>query len=851
MRTAKHVAVGLFSVLCIAILGACKDHSEPSGFISQLPSGERVWLGPEFWANRWQDWTVSDQKIFCNHTGPNRNVSQLTHNLLDEEGAFSTSVNIEILDTDHCDTCWVGMRLGAEGRFGDYRDNAVYGQGYDFGVTMAGELKMGLNRLPLRGLDVTNRLKLTATSKRRGVLTVEISQGALAIKHHVKTDIKSGNFALVSHFGDKQRFGPTASFDTWEISGTRVGKKEAQKYGPLLFAQHTISKGILKMTAQLPIMGDQDGKVVHLQTKNEKDWQIIGTSVIDPLSKTANFKIGEWDDTRDHPYRLIYDFQRQGEQMAQDIFEGTIRRDPKGEGSLKMAAFTGNNDLGFPNTDLITNVTKHDPDFLFFSGDQIYEAVGGYGVQCAPLSKAAIDYLRKWAIFGWTFRDLMRDRPCVTIPDDHDVYHGNLWGAGGVATPSDLQGSEAQDQGGYKMPATWVNMVQRTQTSHLPDPYDPTPAEQNIGVYYTDLNYGGVSFAIIEDRKFKSAPTKLLPEARVWNGWAQNKNFDMAHDGDPDNAVLLGMRQEQFLSDWAHDWSGKAWMKVLLSQTIFANVATLPAAEMDDQNVPKLRILNIDEYAEGDRIVQDMDSNGWPHTPRNNALRIIRKSFAIHIAGDQHLGSTIQYGVDEYGDAPYALCVPSVSNVWPRRWYPPLPGGRHQSDLPKYTGDYEDGFGNKITVFAVSNPTFTGREPSNLYDRATGYGIIEFSKDTREITVANWARDTDPLPSDSKPYPGWPIIINQLDNYGRRPFVVLANCLVKGMAEPVYQLANKTTGELIYTIRPQTSDFSPWVFDIGSYTIRIGDPDIDRWKEFELEVTSEAHQPKTLRVDFR
>ena len=46
-------------------------------------------------------------------------------------------------------------------------------------------------------------------------------------------------------------------------------------------------------------------------------------------------------------------------------------------------------------------------------------------------------------------------------------------------------------------------MVERAQTSHLPDPYDPTPIEQGIGVYYTDFNWGGIGFAILEDRKFK------------------------------------------------------------------------------------------------------------------------------------------------------------------------------------------------------------------------------------------------------------------------------------------------------------------------------------------------------------
>ena len=55
--------------------------------------------------------------------------------------------------------------------------------------------------------------------------------------------------------------------------------------------------------------------------------------------------------------------------------------------------------------------------------------------------------------------------------------------------------------------------------------------------------------------------------------------------------------------------------------------------------------------AQGEAPVQDHDSNSWPQTGRNKALRAIRKGLAVHIAGDQHLGSTIQYGIDDWNDA--------------------------------------------------------------------------------------------------------------------------------------------------------------------------------------------------------
>ncbi len=68
------------------------------------------------------------------------------------------------------------------------------------------------------------------------------------------------------------------------------------------------------------------------------------------------------------------------------------------------------------------------------------------------------------------------------------------------------------DKGGYYYSADYVRTVERCQTWHLPDAYDPTPVAQGIGVYYTSYNVGGIDFAIIEDRKFKSGPSGKIPD---------------------------------------------------------------------------------------------------------------------------------------------------------------------------------------------------------------------------------------------------------------------------------------------------------------------------------------------------
>lgn len=418
---------------------------------------------------------------------------------------------------------------------------------------------------------------------------------------------------------------------------------------------------------------------------------------------------------------------------------------------------------------------------------------------------------------------MLKDIPAVCLPDDHDVYHGNLWGAGG--RHAEGEGYEGQDKGGYTMPAEWVNMVQRAQTSHMPDPYDPTPVDQGISVYYCPLLLGGVSFAVVEDRKWKSAPKELVPKARIINGWAQDPEYNAARDGDAPGAQLLGARQLEFLDRWAADWSGGAWIKAVISQTLFANVATLPKGSRGDSGTPKLPVAKPGEYIEGDEPVADHDSDGWPQSGRNAALRAMRRGLAFHIAGDQHLGSTVHYGIDDWNDAAWAICVPSVANIFPRRWFPPAPGRNQRPGAPRYTGEYLDGFGNKVTVHAVSNPALVNFEPKALTQRAPGYGIITLDRATRKITVANWPRWVDVSKPGARPYEGWPITIDQTDNGLPRTGWKLDRVDAPGINDPVVQIIDQSSNEIVYTLRITGSSFTPSVFKEGVYTVRIFDPD--------------------------
>jgi len=838
-------------IIVIALIGCNEKINREQSFTSNFYSPTaQTWIGPDYWSNPMQDWQIVDGSLECLVSKKNRNVHLLTQKLDTAKGDLKIRVDLKLFSVENQqeNNNWVGFSIGSKGNFNDYRDDAVFGKGLNAGITTNGNLFIGkISADPLnKGLQeklltgVVLEAKITPSEVGyKLVLSVfdEVTPLLLAqlTKDSLSAEDFSGDLVLVSDYnyerGDSRVNDKSVSFKNWEISGSKLKTHNEYAFGPILFSQYTLSKATLKLTAQMaPIIISREK--VLLQIKENNGWKTVNEAVIDKDARTATFKITDWHDQVDIPYRLAYNLPGDQEELKEYYWQGVIRRDPTAKEEIIIAGFTGNDHLGFPNTDIVEQVKYHDPDVLFFSGDQIYEPNGGFGAQRTPLDKAVLDYLRKWYLYGWAYRDLMKDRPTVSITDDHDVYHGNIWGAGGIATPSDFgQGSRAQDAGGYKMPARWVKMVERTQTSHLPDPFDPTPVAQGIGTYYTDMVYGGISFAILEDRKFKSAPKAILPEAKIANGWPQNKDFDMVNDGDADEAKLLGDRQLLFLEQWASDWGNQAEMKMLLSQTIFANVATLPREAMSGAIIPTLRIMQKGDYPPDDKPVSDLDSNGWPQSGRNKAVATIRKGFAFHLAGDQHLGSTIQYGLDDWNDSGFAFCVPSISNHWPRRWYPAEGGKNRDPEKPKYTGENVDGFGNKITVHAASNPLFTGKEPARLYDRAAGYGIVRLNKTKREIIIECWPRQANPELGDSEQYEGWPIEITQESNYGRKAIAYLPELIIDGLDNPVVIIINEETEEIIYSIRLKQNTFKPKVFDASiNYIVKVGEPDRDVWQ---------------------
>ncbi|MEZ5319050.1 MAG: alkaline phosphatase D family protein [Vicinamibacterales bacterium] len=748
------------------------------------------WAGPEYWANRLQDWRVAGGRVECLLAGRHRTLHLLTHRLGDARAAFVARVTVAraaregaaqagrgnaatagaVRDTTAADR--LGLRLGAKGPRDDVRSAAVYGRGLDVGLDGDGRLRIGDAtsgepiaiegpvRLEVRAepAGAAFRVSLTATAAATGAPLATLVAPA------VSADALTGTVALLSHVDAADApvsAAAVAVFTDWALSGPKVEAHPTDAFGPVAFAQYTLHRGTLKLTAQLLPIERMPGHRIVFEVRRDGAWRPLAEPAIDPISRTAHVRVDDWHDDAAVPYRLRVVLPVGGTERTY-TWDGTVAREPSDRNEVRVATFSCNADHGFPDVDVPPAVAFHRPDLALFLGDQFYEGSGGFGIERAPLERSSLDYLRKWYQFGWSYREIFRHIPSITIPDDHDVYHGNIWGEGGASAPTDRGwGYVAQDQGGYKMEPAWVNLVQRCQTSHLPDPYDPTPVAQGIGVYYTHWSYAGLSFAILEDRKFKSAPRHVLPaEARVVNGFATNPAFDLRAHREPPGAELLGARQERFLEAWVDDLSRGAAFRVVVSQTPFCAVHTLPAGSTSDEAVPGLPMPAPGEYVTGDAPAGDMDTNGWPQGPRDAALRIIRRANALHLAGDQHLATVVRYGIDAHDDAGWAFTGPALNNIWPRRWWPPREAG-HQPvpGGPAYTGRFEDAFGNRVTVQAAANPRKTGRDPAILHDRVTGYGIVVFDRAAGTVRIECWPRGVDPAKGPGGQYDGWPVVV--------------------------------------------------------------------------------------------
>jgi alkaline phosphatase D len=770
---------------------------EPIADLTQVP--DRTWIGPDFWANRLEDWRVRDSRIECLADDPLhsvRTVHFITREVQPGSGSFRLSARTGIIARND-GKGWTGFLIGAGAGKLDYRAAALVHCSSGPGGGLLAILNTDSGRLEFRNMGTDSAggefpvladsagdpiplderginliLEITPNGSERFDLTLTAASvvndevfGRVVLQFREDGDI-IGSTAIVSHAaGEDGARGTTFWFSQIRTGGDKIVSVPQRAFGPLAACLYTTATGILKMTAQflplgLDVLNDDPRQLLTHQATLEyrhsggmnSPWTSAQTTRIRALDRGAHFRIEEWDDSRDWEYRILL------RGWDQPVGNGIIRKDPVEKPVISSAALSCAGVMGLTayardtRSGLDPYAGRWSPSNVWFPNANLVGNIRAqnpdilfftgdqiYEIKPTPRPYTnrfpMLDYLYKWYLWCWSFGELTRDIPCTCQLDDHDVYQGNLWGSSGQ-----LNMTGRNNGGGYELDPVCVNAIASTQCSHMPDPYDRVPAGEGVRNYYTGFTYGGIGIAILEDRKFKVPPAAM----------------DSPNQSD---LPLLGETQEKFLEEWGDDWTDQV-MKVVVSQTIYASAHT-------------------DRGGQGTLAV-DADTNGFPKQGRDRAVDLFRRANALVISGDQHLATVMQLGTENPGDGPYQFCVPAVGNIFWRYFYPTEPGLNRDPGAPEYTGDFVDGFGNHFRMIAVANPkdldVYQAGIPNwmdapsaprqhrreDRYSQGDGYGIVRFDKTSKTATIECWPHNA--MPSAVKEgrgqFAGWPVEVS-------------------------------------------------------------------------------------------
>jgi hypothetical protein len=112
-----------------------------------------------------------------------------------------------------------------------------------------------------------------------------------------------------------------------------------------------------------------------------------------------------------------------------------------------------------------------------------------------------------------------------------------------------------------------------------------------------------------------------------------------------------------------------------------------------------------------------------------------------------------------------------------------------------------------------------------------------------------WPRGVDVTKKDARQFPGWPVTVDQLENFGKKAVAFLPTIKVSGMTMPVVQVIDESSGQVVYTLRIKGDEFRPKVFAEGTYTVIVGDQK-DKINRLKGLKSMAAGETKTIKVAF-
>ena len=134
-------------------------------------------------------------------------------------------------------------------------------------------------------------------------------------------------------------------FSDWTVAGDAFTVTEANQFGPILWTMYSLSDSrsddgfVMKLSALTGPLGERDSKDIELKIKKNGRWELLGTEQLDPSAWTATFRIPNWDQKTETPYKVVYKELLRDGSTSESSWEGNIKANPVGR-PLRLGALT-------------------------------------------------------------------------------------------------------------------------------------------------------------------------------------------------------------------------------------------------------------------------------------------------------------------------------------------------------------------------------------------------------------------------------------------------------------------------------------------------------------------------------
>ncbi len=769
----------------VLIMNRCSSKDEEVDLFADLPEEiKRNWINENFWANRLEDWQLSNGRIECvNANLPNRTVHLLPYVISNDSGSIHLEIEIgtisknDSLKINH----YAGLLLGAGSIADDFKKRAlIHGNnqnntGIVVGVNGNGKIIF---------LDHENKGELINLSAAEEMAHVELNNAGILLQIVIQPEAdyytimlsildKSNrnvlSYAKVSNIDKKKIQGNIALianggadlndasfwFDNLKMSGSKLKYNKNETLGPIIGAMYSYLDGKINLTAQLMPLSVKDNMEVSLEVSkyNKNQWKTIAKAQIDTLSYTARFTVNSLKTDLNYNYRVTYKLIAKNGKQNIFHFNGIIPKNKNNQNLIKVAFFKDtffsnalfsdakNNNNGYKSmfsTQVLTSdVLKQKADLLVFMGGQVNENCFE-PASYSSFQDLKMNYLYKWYLWYFSFQKIIAHHPTLILTNNTDFFTE-------ISTKNrkeylTLKLKDKKDADNF------IRLVEQTQLPNQALSIDDQKFFEN-----QMFNYGKIQFGFLANSQKDSTIFPL----------SINNQID-----------TMPSEEDKFMNFFTLHWENTE-MKTILTH---------------------FPILNTDS------LNQQADNLKYP---QNNVIAQAQKNFSVIISASENNSLLAKCGLKTFSDASYYFLTPAL---------------RSFSILKDENSDFFTKENQKIKILAKAE------QKSNLKQHFLSYSIIKFNKFQKTINFENRTitHDNETNKTDIK---NWNKTISVLSNFNEISSIYLPTFKIKGTMQTVtYFVYDNATKELIYTQRAKENIFKPKVFYWASYDVVFFDP---------------------------